>query len=166
MNEAQLDWVKQQSWFTRHADVGSNGLCPYIIVNDGERPLMFTSFTKLRAWAHANAHEIAMGMVDEVTFRYRMPDGREGEAFQTKNLDCLMDIYEITPTGRLVRKWMGEETDRPLGDMKYSGMLKLYAEEPGSGEYILEFVDGTLAAINCKGEPGRLIFDHAQFIQS
>lgn len=51
MNKVQLDWAKQQSWFTRHADVGSNGLCPYIIVDDAGQPAMFTSFTKLRAWA-------------------------------------------------------------------------------------------------------------------
>lgn len=106
-----------------------------------------------------------MGMF-EVTFRYRMPDGLVGGTFQTKKLDCLMDIYEITPAGRLVRKWMGEETERPLGDMNYSGMLKVRCDISNSGRYVLEFVDGTLAAIHCNGQPGRVIFDPARCIES
>nr|CAC79147.1 hypothetical protein 12.7 kDa [uncultured bacterium] len=104
-----------------------------------------------------------MGMFDEVRFSYRMPDGFKGGSFQTKSLDCLMDMYEVTPAGRLVRTHVFEETDRPLGDMNFSGELHMRGEF-GGGDYTLEFVDGSLAAIRCKGIAGRLLFDPAHCI--
>ena len=56
-----------------------------------------------------------MGMFDTVTFRYRLPDGVTGTEFQTKDLDCQSESYEISAEGRLLR-WMedGTRTDRYL----------------------------------------------------
>lgn len=73
-----------------------------------------------------------------------------------------MDIYEVTPAGRLVRKWMGDEAGRPLGDMNFSGMLKIRSSE----KYSLALVDGALAAIQCESLPSRLIFDPSECIES
>ncbi|QBC03362.1 hypothetical protein EWI30_15275 [Enterobacter cloacae] len=44
-----------------------------------------------------------MGMFDMVTFRYRMPDGKTGSEYQTKDLDCECAFYEISADGRLLR---------------------------------------------------------------
>jgi len=44
-----------------------------------------------------------MGMFDEVIFSYRLPTGRESCNFQTTDLECTQDEYEITALGRLVR---------------------------------------------------------------
>ena len=106
-----------------------------------------------------------MGMFDEVNFGYRMPDGLEANTFQTKDLDCLMDIYSISKAGRLIREKVFEEVERPLGDMNFSGFLNVYgaAYLTRRHEYDLEFVDGTLVAIHCKAQPGRLIFDPSQY---
>lgn len=106
-------------------------------------------------------------MFDEVNFRYRMPDGFESNGFQTKNLDCLMDIYTISKAGRLIRDNVFEQVERPLGDMNFSGLLNVYDTAVLTRqwhEYALEFVDGTLVAIQCKTQPGRLIFDPTQYI--
>ena len=108
-----------------------------------------------------------MAMFDDVEFAYRMPDGYEGGNFQTKDFHCLMDVYEITPTGRLVRTriggWTDEAKGRPLGDTNFSGMLNVYRF---SHEYDLEFVNGSLVAIHCQGQAGRLIFDPSNCLGS
>lgn len=36
-----------------------------------------------------------MGMFDTVTFHYRMRDGVTGTEFQTKDLDCQYESYEM-----------------------------------------------------------------------
>lgn len=40
-----------------------------------------------------------MGMFDTVTFRYRMPDGETGPDYQTIELDCGCDGYQISADG-------------------------------------------------------------------
>lgn len=109
-----------------------------------------------------------MGMFDEVNFGYRMPDGFVSNGFQTKDFDCLMDIYTISREGRLIREHVFEEVDRPTGDMDFTGMLKVYDVPYFSGqrhEYHLEFVDGTLLAIHCNDDSGRMLYDPDQFIE-
>lgn len=44
-----------------------------------------------------------MGSYDNIRFAYRMPNGFEGENYQTKSFDGRLDQYEVTTTGRLVR---------------------------------------------------------------
>lgn len=101
-----------------------------------------------------------MGRLDEVTFRYRMSDGLDGVTFLTHDFDGLRELYVVTATGRLIRPRRGENTERLLGDMNFSGMLNLrYANK-----YALEFVEGTLVAIHCDVLTGRLIFDPAQCV--
>ncbi|WP_122744931.1 hypothetical protein [Pseudomonas viridiflava] len=108
-----------------------------------------------------------MGMFDEVNFSYKMPDGfKPIGCYQTKDLDCLMDIYTVSKAGRLVRDTVFEQAERPLGDMNFSGWLNVYATSfPAQQwhEYDLEFIEGTLVAIHCKSQPGRLIFDPDQY---
>lgn len=40
-----------------------------------------------------------MGMFDTVKFRYRMPNGKVESDYQTKDLECLCDFYEISSGG-------------------------------------------------------------------
>lgn len=104
-----------------------------------------------------------MGMFDEVRFRYRMPNGRDGCYFQTKDLECELDEYEVTPWGRLVRLVTGDETERPLGDLNHHGWLTI---RDSFDYYRLDFVDGSLRAIQVIGEEGWLLFDPANCIES
>ena len=102
-----------------------------------------------------------MGMFDTVRFRYRMPDGVTGTDFQTDDLDCECEFYEISAEGRLLR-WMGDGTRT---DTCFDGMLTLSA---GDG-YHLYFEHGTLAWIEVYSqgdrrwpfEPGRFMTDLA-----
>ncbi|MFC6478592.1 hypothetical protein ACFQDN_21745 [Pseudomonas asuensis] len=66
-----------------------------------------------------------MGMYDDVSFSYRMPNGRDGYNFQTKDLECRLDEYEVTPSGRLVRIVSDDEIERPLGDLNHHGWLDI-----------------------------------------
>ncbi len=44
-----------------------------------------------------------MGMFDELTIEYPFPDPEfQGDTFQTKDLECMMDRYTITADGSLV----------------------------------------------------------------
>jgi hypothetical protein len=98
-----------------------------------------------------------MGMYDEVNFKCRMPDGYEGELFQTKDLYCRLDGYVISPAGRLIREKSWDESDRPLGDLNYSEVLTLCAYDADTRSarfYDLQFVDGTLIEILCCNTAG------------
>ncbi|EIV6184791.1 hypothetical protein [Klebsiella aerogenes] len=66
-----------------------------------------------------------MGMFDTVTFRYRLPDGVIGTAFQTKDLNCECEFYEISSEGRLLR-WMEDGTRT---DTCFDGILTLSADD-------------------------------------
>ena len=102
-----------------------------------------------------------MGMFDTVRFRYRMPDGVTGTDFQTDDLDCECEFYEISAEGRLLR-WMGDGTRT---DTCFDGMLTLSADVG----YHLYFEHGTLAWIEVYSqgdrrwpfEPGRFMTDLA-----
>ncbi|MDX6917782.1 hypothetical protein R9X49_22050 [Pectobacterium carotovorum] len=98
-----------------------------------------------------------MGMFDTVRFRYRMPDGKMGTDFQTKNLDCTGDFYEITPEGRLLC-WL-DQSERK--DIDFDGMLTLSA---GEG-YYLHFTQGTLQWIEVYSQGDqRWPFEPARFM--
>lgn len=44
-----------------------------------------------------------MGMFDDIKCEYPLPDAEaQGETFQTKDLDCLLDTFTITKEGRLM----------------------------------------------------------------
>jgi hypothetical protein len=98
-------------------------------------------------------------MFDTVRFRYRMPDGVTGTDFQTDDLDCECEFYEISAEGRLLR-WMGDGTRT---DTCFDGMLTLSADDG----YHLYFEHGTLAWIEVYSqgdrrwpfEPGRFMTD-------
>lgn len=104
-----------------------------------------------------------MGMFDELSFSYRMPNGRDGCNFQTKDLECRLDEYEVTPAGRLVRIVSEDPSERPLGDVNHNGWLDIYHF---ADEYRLDFVNGSLRAIQVVGEEGWLLFDPANCIDS
>lgn len=60
-----------------------------------------------------------MGMFDEVKFEYPFPDAElQSVFFQTKDLDCCMDLYIITKEGRLIfrkyEQFTVPEDDRPF----------------------------------------------------
>ncbi|HCJ7367796.1 hypothetical protein [Enterobacter cloacae complex sp. 2022EL-00788] len=88
-----------------------------------------------------------MGIFDTVTFRYRLPDGVTGTEFQTKDLDCQCEFYEISPEGRL----LGWQKNDDLKDTEYNGMLTLSA----SDGYHLYFEQGTLAWIEVYSQGDR-----------
>jgi hypothetical protein len=98
-----------------------------------------------------------MGMFDTVRFRYRMPDGVTGADFQTKDLECECEFYEISPEGRLLR-W---QKNGELKDTEYDGMLTLSA----SDGYHLYFEQGALAWIEVYSQGDkRWPFEPASFM--
>jgi hypothetical protein len=109
-----------------------------------------------------------MGMFDDITFDYRMPDGFDGYGYQTKDLDCACDAYEITPVGRLILTYSSgysnDDVEKPLGDTNFKGELNIYTSS-GFGstrathDYNLMFVDGNLAVIKCNITGVELVFD-------
>lgn len=104
-----------------------------------------------------------MGMYDDLSFSYRMPNGREGCNFQTKDLENRLDEYEVTPSGRLIRVVTHDENEQPLGDLNYTGWLDI---RDFADHYRLDFVNGSLRAIQVIGEDGWLLFDPANCIES
>lgn len=100
-----------------------------------------------------------MGMYDNVHFEYRMPDGFEGRSYQTKDLDCELDDYHVTSTGRLL---LTEDfsDNRQTGDVNFDGILNIYDSELGGTwhEYNLEFHNGNLVAIECSQTGERHVF--------
>lgn len=108
-----------------------------------------------------------MGMFDDITFRYRMPDGYDGTNYQSKDLHCGCDEYEISPQGRLIRKYSSgypDDTQLPLGDIEHDGFLNIYTDEDfGSSrkwhEYDLFFRAGSLVTIKCHTTGIELVFE-------
>lgn len=100
-----------------------------------------------------------MGSFDTLRFNYRMPNDYQGSEYQTKDLDCQRDQYEVTTAGRLTRKSMApdEEFAREHPDFfevpvdtHYSGRIYIsaYAGSPAKREcFELHFVAGNLRAI-------------------
>ncbi|MEE9686132.1 MULTISPECIES: hypothetical protein [Enterobacteriaceae] len=96
-----------------------------------------------------------MGMFDTVMFRYRLPDGVTGTEFQTKDLDCQCDSYEISAEGRLLR-WMEDNT---RNDTCFDEMLTLSADDG----YHLYFENGTVKWIEIYSQGNtRFPFDPAK----
>lgn len=100
-----------------------------------------------------------MDMFDTVTFRYLLPDGMTGTEFQTKDLDCEREFYEISSEGRLLR-WMDDGTRI---DICFDGMMTL----SDSDGYHLYFEHGTVKWIEVYSlgdnrwpfDPARVITD-------
>ena len=97
-----------------------------------------------------------MGMFDHITCELPMPDGRDlaNDSFQTKSLECLMDLYTITAAGRLIyhqrRYFLASESRMPEPvadiDLNYHGDIEIYAIA-GDGmlaRYAVRFTHGTV----------------------
>ena len=98
-----------------------------------------------------------MGMFDELRCHVALPD-EEGEAlrsaghtYQTKDLDCQLDLHEITAEGRLVRlEWnYAEKLWHSPVDLNYHGMLNFYTLTMDKRwfEYDAKFTDGKVTEI-------------------
>jgi hypothetical protein len=88
-----------------------------------------------------------MGMYDVVVFEMEMPEF-QGRRFQTKSLDCCLDLFAITKTGRLclAGSEFGEDVEKPEAervDVDYHGDIRLLSED-GHDEYTARFTHGAL----------------------
>jgi hypothetical protein len=101
-------------------------------------------------------------MFDEVSFSYRMLNGRRGCNFQTKDLECMLDEYEATPAGRLVRVSTHDAVELPLGDLNYGGWLDI---RDSVDHYRLDSMNRSLRTVQVMGEDGWLLFDPANCIE-
>lgn len=81
-----------------------------------------------------------MGMFDDVKCEVPLPDGYNGEWFQTKDFECsMLDKYVIRADGRLLR--YDEDTN-------FHGILNFYDLKNGVWhEYNAKFTDGKLIEI-------------------
>jgi hypothetical protein len=121
-----------------------------------------------------------MGMFDELTCEYPLPDGEvQEDLFQTKSLDCTLDHYTITKDGRLIlhkvryesvpeeerpydgtSEWkeptasqlMGSLRSVPVGDVviPYHGYIRFYT-------YVGKHPAGELFEYLAKFTDGRLV---------
>lgn len=92
-----------------------------------------------------------MGLFDTIHCEYPLPDARHQDLdFQTKNLECALDMYTITREGRLVRRarhgWgAGAVLDRDV-EWPLHGDIRIYTsvktEEPPWVEYVVRFTHG------------------------
>lgn len=123
-----------------------------------------------------------MGMFDDLRCERVMPDGYDARgrvAFQTKDFECSMVTYEISPEGRMLQPiWRSEEVpkhERPypdadglmglcgsmrtivekMHDMNYHGIVNFYtfdSDDKGGGTwhgYNAKFTEGQLVNIEC-----------------
>lgn len=96
-----------------------------------------------------------MGMFDEVRFTRAMPDGFTAKGtYQTKDLACELDVYEVGDDDRL--KKVATCFDGALAvpeDQDFHGWLRFYTFSKGEGchevwrEYRAKFTDGNLVQI-------------------
>ena len=93
-----------------------------------------------------------MGMFDDIKCKRVMPDGFDGEWFQSKDLECLLNTYEITDDGRLIQ--IGDCVDGKVDfptprEIDFQGWLRLYTlDKTGAWrEYNVKFTDGRLCRI-------------------
>ena len=108
--------------------------------------------------AHARPARIlpVVGLFDDVICEYPLPGWPEGEEprFQTKDLDCAMDTYRITPDGRLLAsryEHASDGTRRRVGwrDTEHHDYLVFYTSVERAGdrewfEYRAKFTDGRI----------------------
>ena len=104
-----------------------------------------------------------MALHDTVRFSYRMPNGRNGCDYQTTDLECTLDAYEVTQLGRLVRVRTNSENERPLEDLNYSGWLDIFNP---TDCYRLDFVKGTLRAIQIVDDEKWVLFEPSNYMNS
>ncbi|WP_175145498.1 hypothetical protein [Paraburkholderia phenoliruptrix] len=107
-------------------------------------------------------------MYDDLRFDYRMPDGYDGEEYQTKALNCTLDVYMVSCDGRLLRSECAGHRDddgntqRLIGDLCFDGTLNVYHRDTFGGtgwhEYDLIFQQGNLVEIRCHQTRSRLAF--------
>lgn len=107
-----------------------------------------------------------MGMYDEVKFEADLPgyEFLKNMELQTKDLDCLLENYRISPEGRLLREAYDIEDqsdptktgwERMIGSMtrihkgwedtNFHGMLHCAGDDPNSDKYCtytFKFTDG------------------------
>ena len=107
-----------------------------------------------------------MGMFDDVVAKPNDIARFSASSYQTKDLDCTGDKYEIDEGGYLRRTycsgfaWGDDDKNRRLGLVKYTGAINIYSEVPSNKnfadlrnirwywiEFDLEFVDGRLTVI-------------------
>jgi hypothetical protein len=95
-----------------------------------------------------------MGVFDHIYSHLPLPESNlsPDTAFQSKNLDCLLERYAITADGRLLR--CSSIADTPLDladpvDTAYHGDLRFYGHGPDGTwhEFVARFTDGKLAAV-------------------
>ncbi|BAG41726.1 hypothetical protein [Ralstonia phage phiRSL1] len=88
--------------------------------------------------------------------------GQQDGPFQTKDLGCDMDVYEITREGRLLRytpEYYGEL--RLVGDQNFHGILHFYDRT----EWAAQFLDGSLIAVWRSGVAWTPDYDEWERIQ-
>ena len=80
-----------------------------------------------------------MGMFDTIHCEYPLPDACKATEFQTKSLDCTLDTFHLTASGRLL--------DASGADTGLHGVLRMYTGDRTGGwwEYEAKFTDGQLA---------------------
>lgn len=100
-----------------------------------------------------------MGMSDNIRFKQPMPDGHmcDDGWFQTKDLACDLDGYEVGEDGRLRKievcdpeEGMGTKLLDPPEDQDFHGWLTFYDYNRKTGdwhEYKAKFTDGQLVRI-------------------
>lgn len=102
-----------------------------------------------------------MGMFDELTCKHKLPDNDTNEktVFQTKNLECKLNRYEITVDGRLRLarhgNYPGWHVERKMREpIDYDGCLYFYATNDGTDEkvykryeYVATFVNNIVVNI-------------------
>ena len=95
-----------------------------------------------------------MGMFDDIRCKRTMPDGFEGEWFQSKDLSCDLSTFEITDDGRFVRteEFTFEEGKTDIQtpkEIEFHGWLNFYTRDHARKwrEYNAKFTDGRLMKI-------------------
>lgn len=82
-----------------------------------------------------------MGMFDWLICKHPLPDGYSAERFQTKSMDCLGEIYEITDQGTLTCN--GVTVDDAHGLFNFYDLDRSDVWH----EYDAKFTDGRLVEI-------------------
>ena len=94
-----------------------------------------------------------MGMFDHISCEIPLPDGRQvdSDSFQTKSLECCMDLYTITAAGRLIlhrRRYSTSRMPEHIEDIdtEYHGDIEIYGTMADGklAFYAVRFTHGTV----------------------